>query len=92
MKKISKINLLVFVFLLCFVFYPLIEMLLQVDWADFGKIISSVSFKEALSNSLFVTSISTIFSIVLAYVLAFAIKEHQLSIVLFFRYLLQFQC
>ena len=75
MKKISKINLLVFVFLLCFVFYPLIEMLLQVDWADFGKIISSVSFKEALSNSLFVTSISTIFSIVLAYVLAFAIKR-----------------
>ena len=73
MKRLSKINIFIFVFLLCFVFYPLLQMLIQVDWADFNVIINSPSFKEALSNSLFVTSIATIISIILAYILAFTV-------------------
>lgn len=75
MKKFSKINIFVFIFLLCFVFYPLLQMLIQVDWTDFSEIVKSISFKEALTNSLIVTSISTIISIILAYVLAFAINR-----------------
>ena len=73
MKRLSKINIFVFVFLLCFVFYPLLQMLIQIDWADFSVIIKSASFKEALSNSIFVTSIATIISIILAYILAFTV-------------------
>ena len=75
MKKISKVNVFVFIFLLFFVFYPLVQMLLQVDWADFNEIINSLAFKEALNNSLIVTSISTLISIILAYILAFTINR-----------------
>lgn len=73
MKHLSKINIFVFVFLLCFVFYPLLQMLIQVDWEDFNVIIKSASFKEALSNSIFVTSIATFISIILAYILSFSV-------------------
>ena len=52
MKKISKVNVFVFIFLLFFVFYPLVQMLLQVDWADFNEIINSLAFKEALNECL----------------------------------------
>ena len=69
MKKKSKVSILVLIFLLITVFYPLVEMLLKVEWSDFGNLIASRSFKEALSNSLFVTSISTIISILIAYLL-----------------------
>ena len=75
MKKISKVNVFVFIFLLFFVFYPLVQMLVQVDWADFNEIINSLAFKEALNNSLIVTSISTLISIILAYILAFTINR-----------------
>ena len=75
MKKISKVNVFVFIFLLFFVFYPLVQMLVQVDWADFNEITNSLAFKEALNNSLIVTSISTLISIILAYILAFTINR-----------------
>ena len=52
MKKISKVNVFVFIFLLFFVFYPLVQMLVQVDWADFNEIINSLAFKEALNETL----------------------------------------
>ena len=47
MKKKSKVSILVLIFLLITVFYPLVEMLLRVEWSDFGNLISSRSFKEA---------------------------------------------
>ena len=75
MKKKSKVSILVLIFLLITVFYPLVEMLLRVEWSDFGNLISSRSFKEALSNSLFVTSISTIISILIAYLLAYTLNR-----------------
>lgn len=75
MKKKSKLSILIFVFLLITVFYPLVEMLIRVEWANFGSLVSSKGFKEALSNSLVVTSISTIISIVVAYLLAFTLNR-----------------
>ena len=75
MKKKSKVSILVLIFLLITVFYPLVEMLLRVEWSDFGNLIASRSFKEALSNSLFVTSISTIISILIAYLLAYTLNR-----------------
>ena len=75
MKKVSKISIFIFIFLLVSVFYPLLSMLIRVNWNDFGSLISSAAFKESLLNSLLVTSISTIVSILLAYILAYALNR-----------------
>lgn len=75
MKKNNKLKVLIFAFLLVSVFYPLVEMLVRVRWQDFGKLLESSAFKEALTNSLIVTSIATIISILLAYLLAFALNR-----------------
>lgn len=75
MKKKSKISVLVLIFLLVTVFYPLLEMLIRVEWSSFGNLVSSNAFREALSNSLIVTSISTIISIIIAYLLAYTLNR-----------------
>ena len=75
MKKISKSKLFVCIFLLIFVVYPLIEMLLQVSWGGFGKLVTSDNFIEALTNSLKVTTASTIVSILLGYFLAYTLNR-----------------
>ena len=75
MKKRSKLSIFILMFLMVFVFYPLIMMLVRVRWSEFGTLITSSSFKESLSNSLFVTSIATILSVGIAYILAFALNR-----------------
>ncbi len=73
--KRSKISLLVLIFLLISVFYPLMQMLAKVDWSNFSDLISSNAFKEAFSDSLLVTSISTIISVIIAYLLAYSLNR-----------------
>ncbi|MBQ8192737.1 MAG: ABC transporter permease subunit [Bacilli bacterium] len=75
MKKRSKLSVFIFVFLLISVFYPLLQMLIKVEWQDFGKLVTSLSFKEAFTNSLLVTSIATVFSVGVAYLLAFTLNR-----------------
>lgn len=75
MRKTSKTKILIIIFLILSVLYPLIEMLLRVEWSDFGKLVTSKNFIESLTNSLFVTTISTIISISIAYLLAFTINR-----------------
>jgi len=75
MKKSRKLNIFILLFLVITVFYPLFLMLLKVDWSSFATLINSISFKEALSNSLIVTLIATILSVLLAYLLAYALNR-----------------
>ena len=75
MKKRSKISIFIFLFLLVTVFYPLLEMLIRVEWSTFGNLITSKAFKESLSNSLYVTSIATIISVLIAYLLAYTLNR-----------------
>lgn len=75
MKKVNKISIFIFAFLIISLFYPLIQMLIRVEWSEFTTILTSSAFVEALKNSLFVTIISTIISITLAYMLAYAINR-----------------
>lgn len=75
MKKRSKLSLVILLFLLISVFYPLLEMLIRVDWSTFGDLISSVAFKESFFNSLFVTCIATVVSVTIAYILAFTLNR-----------------
>ena len=74
-KKGNKISIFIFLFIFVSVIYPLIVMLVRVDWSTFSSLVSSLSFKEAIRNSIFVTSISTIISIMIAYCLAFTINR-----------------
>ena len=75
MKKRSKLSIIILLFLLISVFYPLLEMLIRVEWSSFGTLVSSNSFIESLFNSLFVTIIATIISVGIAYVLAFTLNR-----------------
>lgn len=74
MKK-NKLSLFILLFLGITVFYPLIIMLLRVNWLDFPSLISSKSFREALRNSFNVTLIATILSVLIAYFLAYALNR-----------------
>lgn len=75
MKKNNKLNIFIIVFLLISVFYPVVTMLIKVDWNDFVPLISSNSFKEALGNSFTITAISTAISVLLAYLLAYSLNK-----------------
>ncbi len=73
--KRSRISILVLVFLMISVFYPLLEMLARVNWNDFNGLVKSNAFKEALSNSFSVSFISTIISVIIAYLLAYTLNR-----------------
>lgn len=75
MKKRSKLSLIILTFLCITVLYPLISMLLRVNWQNFPLLLSSPSFQEALKNSLFVSLIATILSVLIAYFIAFTINR-----------------
>lgn len=75
MKKKNSLNIFIILFLLIAVFYPLFMMLLKVEWADFSKLISSNAFKESLGNSMLVTTIATVISISIAYLLAYTLNR-----------------
>ena len=75
MKKGSKLSIIILLFLIISVFYPLLEMLIRVEWSSFGTLISSNAFRESLFNSLFVTFVATILSVLIAYLLAFTLNR-----------------
>ncbi len=75
MKKFNKLSILIFLFIVVTVIYPLVVMLIRVDWNTFSSLIKSEFFREAINNSLVAASISTIISILIAYALAFAINR-----------------
>jgi len=75
MQKKSKFSYLILLFLLVAVFYPLLTMLLKVEWSTFPELLASVAFKNAFNNSLLVTTIATIISIIIAYLLAYTLNR-----------------
>lgn len=75
MMKKNKLTILILLFFLITVFFPLFEMLRRVEWSSFGLLIGSNVFKESLMNSLFVTTIATIISVVISYILAFTLNR-----------------
>lgn len=74
-KRISKSGLLVLIFLIISVLFPIVKLFLSAKWINLGKLVSSDAFLISLKNSLFVTVISTFFSIVIAYVLAYSVNR-----------------
>ena len=75
MKRKNSLSIIILLFLLISVFYPLIGMLAKVEWAEFSKLVTSSAFKESMSNSLLVTTIATVTSIIIAYILAYTLNR-----------------
>ncbi len=75
MQRKSKFSYLILLFLFVSVFYPLLIMLLRVEWSTFPDLLSSAAFKNAFNNSLLITSIATVISVLLAYVLAYTLNR-----------------
>ena len=74
-RKINITKVFIFIFLGTFVIYPLIEMLIRVEWSEFGNLVTSKNFLESLINSLIVTIVATIISVTLGYFLAFSLNR-----------------
>ena len=75
MKKTSKLSIFILLFLIISVVYPLVLMLTKVEWSNFGLLISSSAFKESLCNSLYITFISTVISVSIAFLLAYCLNR-----------------
>ena len=75
MQKKSKFSILIICFLLISIFYPLLTMLLRVKWETFPELLASNAFKSAFNNSLFITTISAIISVFIAYLLAYTLNR-----------------
>ena len=74
-KNNNSLKILISLFLIISIFYPLLQMLVKVNWSDFSSLINSEAFKESFSNSIYVTLIATIISVGIAYILAFSLNR-----------------
>jgi len=72
-RNLSKIIVAVILFIVMVV--PIIRMLFYIDGATFKSVFSSRNFYKALLNSVTSTLLSTVFSIILGYMLAWAINR-----------------
>ena len=73
------VKILLSVFFIVVVLFPLLKMLGYLFQTDIKKIVQSVQFSLALKNSLFSTFVSTIISVLIAYVLAFSVYRTQIK-------------
>lgn len=88
MKRSRKLNILILLFLIVTVFYPLFLMLLNVEWIEFSELIKSVAFKDSFFNSIFVTMIGTLISLFLAFLLAYGLNMANIKHREFFKILI----
>ena len=56
MKK-NRTTIFILIFLIVTILYPLVTMLINVEWNTFSELLKSEMFKSSLSNSILVTSI-----------------------------------
>lgn len=83
--KINKTGILVSLFLIVSVLFPISKLFIYVKWETLGKLVTSETFKTALKNSFIVTSISTILSVLIAYILAYALNRVNVKFKKFFK-------
>jgi len=62
-------------FLAISILYPIISVLVNVEWSEFKTLVSSSLFKESLINSVNVSLLSTFISIFIAYILAYILNR-----------------
>lgn len=74
-KSIIGMKVFVLLYLIVSILIPIAVLIINIDLANFAEVIASSIFKESLINSILVTSISTIVSITIAYLLAYAVNR-----------------
>lgn len=78
MKRLQKINfskVLVFLFLSIFVILPLFKLVIGIRLSDIKQIMQAPQFASMITNSVVTTSIATVLSVGLAYLMALAINR-----------------
>ena len=78
MRK-NKTSILILLFVAITILYPLVTMLVNVQWNTFSELLKSETFKASLKNSIIVTSIATVISITIAYLLAYAVNRTKIK-------------
>ena len=73
------VKILLAVFFIVVVIFPLLKMLSYLFQADIGKVVHGVQFMTALKNSIVSAFVSTVISVVLAYMLAFCVHRTQIK-------------
>ena len=84
-NKISKTGGLVLLFLIISVLFPISKLFIYVKWDTFGKLVTSEAFITASKNSLLVAFISTILSVLIAYILAYTLNRINIKLKKFFK-------
>jgi len=79
--KTFKLSIYIFIslFLLVSFVYPLVSVIINVEWSGFASLIKQDLFKQSLVNSVIVSGISTILSVFIAYLLAYAINRTKIK-------------
>ena len=79
MKKhtyaLSGVRLLLLVFFGVTVFLPLITMLSKIQWDQVSALVQKENFQQVFKNSLLVSTVSTLISVTIAYLLAYGIHR-----------------
>lgn len=73
-----SIKVIVVIFLLFSVVFPLITLLLNINIADIGKVFTSPQFIPMLKNSFITTSLATVFSVSIALALAWCVNRSRM--------------
>lgn len=75
----TSIYVFICLFLVLSLVYPIITILVNVEWSGFTQLIGSKLFKESLRNSIVVSLIGMIISVVIAYLLAYIINRSNIK-------------
>lgn len=80
-KKGFKLSIYTFIclFLIVSILYPIISVLVNVEWSNFKELVQSDLFKESLVNSVIVSLIGMVISISIAYILAYIINRSNIK-------------
>ncbi len=78
-RTYKGLRLFIVVFLFVSVVFPLISLLLNIEFADFGKVLSSPQFSDMMFNSIVATGASTIISVTIAFILAWCVNRSNIK-------------
>jgi len=78
-KTVISMRLVIVVFFFVAVGLPIFNLLSHVDFADFSNIVSTELFQQAMNNSLYTTTIATLISVAVAYILAYVINRSDIK-------------
>ena len=78
-NQISATKLLLCCVFILFVFYPFFQMVINIDFEDFKRVVSSASFIPATINSLKVAATTTVISVFIGLILAFCMQRTRIK-------------